>query len=303
MRTYCSQLEDRIEYEYGPQYKLKSVIFHIGQAVLKGHYVCLSRVLINDAFCQQPATSVLSSTCAKIVCFHMPDVAQGGMDVGDVNEGQGQAEQGQLQKEARTVRYSNMICANEVAGGEYVRLIDAPKGRFFDVSANPQYEARGFLWGVAEKLIQQTKSACCFAVRTGVQAQQKPTTTHFSVGTKKQHAQTGGTLHSSLPNTFLATGAVGRDLFVVTVRARVDPTAPVKNYIPMRAAIGRKPPHRELHLLVVDINAQRASSTFHATLQPESRTVHRVTHLDVAYSKNCMYVAQIALNFHTPVQD
>ena len=44
MRTYCSQLEDGIEYEYEPQYKLKSVIFHIGQAVLKGHYVCLSRV-------------------------------------------------------------------------------------------------------------------------------------------------------------------------------------------------------------------------------------------------------------------
>ena len=45
-----------------------------------------------------------------------------------------------------------MICTDEVAAGEYVRVIHAPKGQFFYVSAHPQYEARGFLWGVAFKL-------------------------------------------------------------------------------------------------------------------------------------------------------
>ena len=44
-----------------------------------------------------------------------------------------------------------MICEGEVAAGEYVFLIDAPKGQFFDVSVNPQYEAPGFLRGVAFK--------------------------------------------------------------------------------------------------------------------------------------------------------
>ena len=34
------------------------------------------RVLINNTFCQQHAASVLSPTRAKIVCLHMPDVAQ-----------------------------------------------------------------------------------------------------------------------------------------------------------------------------------------------------------------------------------
>ena len=43
-----------------------------------------------------------------------------------------------------------MNCTDDVAAGEYVRMIDAPKGQFFDVSANP--EARGFLRGVAFKL-------------------------------------------------------------------------------------------------------------------------------------------------------
>ena len=45
-----------------------------------------------------------------------------------------------------------MICIDGVAAGEYVRLIDAPKGQLFDVTGNPQYEARGFLGGVALKL-------------------------------------------------------------------------------------------------------------------------------------------------------
>ena len=110
------------------------------------------RVLINDAFCRQSAASVLSLTRAKIVCLHMPDVAHGGPDVVDVNEGEGQAEQCQPQKETQNEGDSDMFCADEVAAGEYVRLVDAPKGQFFDVSANPQYEARGFLWGVAFKL-------------------------------------------------------------------------------------------------------------------------------------------------------
>ena len=52
-----------------------------------------------------------------------------------------------------------MICTDEVAAREYVRLIDAPKGQFFDVSAHPQYEARGFLWGVAFKLQPRPEAA------------------------------------------------------------------------------------------------------------------------------------------------
>ena len=38
--------------------------------------------------------------------------------------------------------------ADEVPAGEYVRYVDAPKGQFFNVGKTPQYEARGFLWGL-----------------------------------------------------------------------------------------------------------------------------------------------------------
>ena len=51
---------------------------------------CLANrfVLINDALSHQLAASVLSPTRAKIVCLHIPDMAQGGLDVVDVNEGE-----------------------------------------------------------------------------------------------------------------------------------------------------------------------------------------------------------------------
>ena len=103
------------------------------------------RVLMNDAFCQQPAASVLSATRAKIVCLQMPDV-----DGVDGNEGEGEAQpegEGQAQPtqqapqqgDCQNVGDSHMICTHEVAAGEYVRLIDVPKGHFlmsvFDVSA------------------------------------------------------------------------------------------------------------------------------------------------------------------------
>ena len=89
---------------------------------------------------------------------------------------------------------------------------------------------------------------------------------------------------------------------VVAVRPRVDPTAPLKIYMPKRGGRSHKPPLRELDMFVVDINA---SSNFSDALQIEGCTVHFVTHPDVAYSKNCAYVAGIALNFffHTLVQD
>ena len=73
---------------------------------------------------------MLSLTRAKTVRLHMLDVAQGGADVVDVNEGQGQAMWGQPQKETQNVGDSDMICAGEVVAGEYVRLIDG-KGHFF----------------------------------------------------------------------------------------------------------------------------------------------------------------------------
>ena len=97
------------------------------------------RVLINDAFCQHPSAIVLSPTRCKIVCLHMPDV--GAADDGDEVEDGGEA--GAEEK---------VTSADEVPAGEYVRYVDAPKGQFFDVGKPPQYEARGFLWGVAFQL-------------------------------------------------------------------------------------------------------------------------------------------------------
>ena len=107
------------------------------------------RVLINDAFCRQPAAGVLSPTRAKMVCLHMPDVAEEGPDGVDVNEGEGQAQpegEGQAQPAQEAPQHRNsqnegdsgMICTGGVAAGEYVRLIGTPKGQFFYVSANPQ---------------------------------------------------------------------------------------------------------------------------------------------------------------------
>ena len=89
------------------------------------------RVLINDAFCQQPAASVLSPSRAKIVCLHMPDVAEEGPDGVDLNEGEGQAQPAQQapqEKDSQNEVDSHMICIDEVAAGEYIRLIDASKG-------------------------------------------------------------------------------------------------------------------------------------------------------------------------------
>ena len=97
------------------------------------------RVLINDAFCQHPSTTVLSPTRCKIVCLHMPDV--GVADDGDEVEDGGEA--GVEEK---------LTSEGEVPVGEYVRYVDASKGQFFDVGKPPQYEARGFLWGVAFQL-------------------------------------------------------------------------------------------------------------------------------------------------------
>ena len=116
------------------------------------------RVLINDAFCQQPAATLLSPTRANILCLHMHDV-----DGVDGNEGEGEAQlegegraqpaqQAPQQGNSQNVGDSHVICTDEVATGEYVPLIDAPKGQFFYVSADLQYEARGFVWGVAFKL-------------------------------------------------------------------------------------------------------------------------------------------------------
>ena len=116
------------------------------------------RLLIDDAICLQPAASVLLPTRANIVCLHMHDV-----DGVDGNEGEGEAQpnaEGQAQPanqapwqgDSQNVGDSHVICTNEVAAGEYVPLIDAPKGQFFYVSANLQYEARGFVWGVAFEL-------------------------------------------------------------------------------------------------------------------------------------------------------
>ena len=51
-------------------------------AIFREHWV-----LMNDAFCQQSATSVLSPTRPKIVCLHMPYV-----DGVDGNEGAGEAQ-------------------------------------------------------------------------------------------------------------------------------------------------------------------------------------------------------------------
>ena len=80
----------------------------------------------------------------------MPDV-----DVVDGNDGEGYAQparQTPQQGDYQNVAGSHMICIDKVAAGEYVFLIDAPKGQCFDVSARPQYEARGFLCGVAFKV-------------------------------------------------------------------------------------------------------------------------------------------------------
>ena len=69
----------------------------------------------------------------------MPDV--GAADDGDeVEDG---AEAGAEEK---------VTSADEVPAGEYVRYVDAPKGQVFDAGKPPQYEARGFLWGVAFQL-------------------------------------------------------------------------------------------------------------------------------------------------------
>ena len=96
---------------------------------------------------------------------------------------------------------------------------------------------------------------------------------------------------------FSAMGAVERHGFLVAVWHRLDPTAPVKSYTPVRGARSRKPPPRELDRFVVDITSQPASSTFGDALQPEGWTVQMVIHPDVAFSKNRLYEAGTALSF------
>ena len=106
------------------------------------------RAVINHAFCDHPSATVLSPARYKIVCLHMPDV--GAADDGDEVEDGGQA--GAEEK---------VTSADEVPAGDYVRYVDAPKGQFFDVGKPPQYEARGFLWGVAFQ--RQPRPAPAFA--------------------------------------------------------------------------------------------------------------------------------------------
>ena len=157
----------------------------------------------------------------------------------------------------------------------------------------------------AEKLIQQTKSARNFANCCGVLGATKPKEVSFCKSSKEALSKKAGKLIFRLPTKFLATSAVGRHAFDVTMRPRADSTARNKSYQPKRSCRPRWPPPDELDLFVVEINKQPPSVSFVAAVQSEGCSVQHITQKAVAQSKICTYTAATALCFFykDPIKD